>query len=46
MDKTTGGGDQGKSIEGDATLDHLAKTVADSGGRLFEFHIPIVQPTV
>ena len=38
MDETTGGGDQGKPIEGDAILDHLAKRVADSGGRLFKFH--------
>lgn len=38
VDEFTYGDDKGKSIEGDVTLDLLAKAVADSGGRLFEFH--------
>ena len=42
----TDGDNKGKSIEGDATLDHLAKTVADSRGGFIEFIIPTIQPTV
>ena len=38
IDEFTHGDDKGMSIEGDATLDLLAKIVADSGERLFEFH--------
>ncbi len=38
VDESTDGDGKRKYVEGDATLDHLAKTVVDSGGRLFELH--------
>ena len=38
VDEFTHGNDKGKSIEGDAILGHLTKTVAGFGEMLFEFH--------
>ena len=37
-DESLDGDDKRKCTESDATLDHLAKTVADLGGSLLQFH--------
>ena len=37
-DESLNGDDKRKCAEGDATLVHLAKTVADLGGSLLQFH--------
>lgn len=45
VDESIDGDDKCKYVEGDP-LDHPAETVVDLGGRLFDFIIPKVQPTV